>query len=184
MASSKVNAAIAALIEETQIATIDKMVAFLGEKIEVDEDMQKMFEDFKESIKGSAKADLKKATKKSKKSSDESGEEKKKRTRAPSAYNLYIKEKMAEFKEAGHKGNLMKMAIDAWNEDKAAGKVGVKEEKVVEKKEKKTSKTPEPVKAKTPEPVKAKTPEPVAEEEASDAGSDNESDKESSNDYE
>ena len=145
MASSKINAAIAALIEETQVATIDKMVAFLSEKIEVDEDMQKMFEDFKESIKGSAKADLKKATKKSKKSSDEdSGDEKKKRTRAPSAYNLYIKEKMAEFKEAGHKGNLMKMAIEAWNEDKAACKVGkedvvekpaVEEEVVVEKKD-------------------------------------------------
>jgi Ran GTPase-activating protein (RanGAP) involved in mRNA processing and transport len=50
----------------------------------------------------------------------------KKRTRAPSAYNLYIKEKMAEFKAAGHKGNLMKMAIDAWNEDKSSGKIEVK----------------------------------------------------------
>jgi hypothetical protein len=125
MAYSKVTSSIAALIEETQLSTIDKMIAFLGEKIELDDDMQKMFEEFKDSIKGSAKAELKKSSKKSKKSSDESGDVKK-RTRAPSAYNLYIKEKMAEFKAAGHKGNLMKMAIDAWNEDKSSGKIEVK----------------------------------------------------------
>ena len=156
MAFNKVNIALSALVEETQLATVDKIVAFLSEKIEVDEDMQKMFEDFKESIKTQAKADLKKANKKSKKSGDESGDEKK-RTRAPSAYNMYIKEKMAEFKAAGHKGNLMKMAIEAWNEDKAAGKVGkedvepVVEEVVDEKKEEASNKKGKGKKAKVGE---------------------------------
>jgi hypothetical protein len=108
MALSKVNAAVAALIEETKVSTVDKLVHFLGQKIEIDEDMKKMFEEFKEvskvvvkGAKGAAKAE-------------------KKEKRAPSAYNLYIKDKIAEFKAAGHKGNLMKMATDAWNESKKA----------------------------------------------------------------
>lgn len=43
----------------------------------------------------------------------------KSRTRPPSTYNLYIRDKMAKLRSAGHTGNLMRMAIDAWNELKA-----------------------------------------------------------------
>jgi hypothetical protein len=105
MALTKVNSSIAALIEETKVSTVDKLVHFLGQKIEIDEDMKKMFEEFKVASKGSSKG---------------SAKAEKKEKRAPSAYNLYIKDKIAEFKAAGHKGNLMKMATDAWNESKKA----------------------------------------------------------------
>ena len=135
MALNKVNNSIASLIEETALSTVDKLVAFLGEKIEIDEDMRQMFEDFKGTLKAesteaakAAKAEAKK-TKKSKKSdadasdasdksdkSDSDGEKKKKR--APSAYNLFIKEKMAELKAQGLKGNLMSQAVAAWNAEK------------------------------------------------------------------
>ena len=108
MALSKVNTAIAALVEETKVTTVDKLVHFLGQKIEIDEDMKAMFEEFKVVSKVAVKAG---------KGAAKSVEKKEKRP--PSAYNLYIKDKIAEFKAAGHKGNLMKMATDAWNVDKA-----------------------------------------------------------------
>ena len=41
---------------------------------------------------------------------------KKSRTRPPSAYNFFIRDKMAQLRASGHKGNLMRMAIDSWND--------------------------------------------------------------------
>ena len=122
MASIKLNIAIAALVAETQTAVIDKLFAFLGEKIEIDDDMKGYFEEFKTSLKSDQEVDAKaakskKGAKGSKGKETKDGEPKAKR--APSAYNLYIRDKMAEFKAAGHTGNLMKMATDAWNVDKA-----------------------------------------------------------------
>lgn len=40
----------------------------------------------------------------------------KSRTRPPSAYNLFIRDKMNKLRAAGHRGNLMRMAVDAWND--------------------------------------------------------------------
>lgn len=105
MALSKVNTAIAALVEETKVTTVDKLVHFLGQKIEIDDDMKGYFDEFKAASKVTGKGAAKSVEKKEK--------------RPPSAYNLYIKGKIAEFKAAGHTGNLMKMATDAWNADKA-----------------------------------------------------------------
>lgn len=136
MAAIKLNAAIAALVEETQMAVVDRVITFLGEKIEVDDDMKAMFEEFKEVLKAENKEKAKaKKGKKASSGSESDGE--KKRTRPASAYNLYIKDKMAEFKAAGNTGNLMKMAIEAWNADKAAGKIpfelkGDKKDKEIE----------------------------------------------------
>lgn len=112
MALSKVNTAIAALVDETKASTVDKLVHFLGQKIEIDEDLKGFFEEFKAELAKAAKT-----TGKAGKGAAKSVEKKEKRP--PSAYNLYIKDKIAEFKAAGHTGNLMKMATDAWNVDKA-----------------------------------------------------------------
>ena len=136
MASIKVSQAIAALVAETKLSVVDKLIAFLGEKIEIDEDMTQYFEEFKNTLKEESKEATKKAGKKEPKAKEE------KTKRAPSAYNLYIRDKMAEFKAAGHTGNLMKMAIEAWNEDK--GKKT--EEEIVEAK----VNTPEEVKKTSP----------------------------------
>lgn len=112
MASAKLNTSIAALVNETQISTVDKLFAFLGEKIEIDSDMKGYFDEFR--------GTLKVPVVKGKKGVSVSAEAAPKAKRAPSAYNLYIRDKMAEFKAAGHSGNLMKMAIEAWNADKSA----------------------------------------------------------------
>ncbi len=136
MALNNVNIALYSLIEETKLATIDKiidrtidkMVAFISDKIEVDEDnMHNMLQEFKESIKAEAKAEVKTEAKaklkKMNKSSDDDSSDEKKKTRVPSVYNLYIRDKIAELKAAGCKGGLMMLAIEAWNTDKATGKL-------------------------------------------------------------
>jgi hypothetical protein len=107
MASTKLNIAIASLIAETQLSTVDKLFGFLGEKVELDDDMKGYFDEFRGTFKVG------------KKGGGVRMEAAPKAKRAPSAYNLYIRDKMAEFKAAGHTGNLMKMAIEAWNADKS-----------------------------------------------------------------
>ena len=144
MASTKVSQAIAALVAETQMAVVDKLVAFLGEKIEIDEDMTQYFEEFKNTLKEQSKVDTKKAGKKPK-------EEKVKRP--PSQYNLYIRDKMAEFKAAGHSGNLMKMAIEAWNADK-----GAKADEIVATEEVTINPAKPPTDEEKEKPAKAKAP--------------------------
>lgn len=122
MASTKLNIAIAALVAEAQLSTVEKLFAFLGEKIEIDDDMKGYFEEFKATLKVDQEVEAKAAKSNNKKGKKAEDGEEKKPKRAPSAYNLYIRDKMAEFKAAGHSGNLMKMAIEAWNADKAATK--------------------------------------------------------------
>jgi hypothetical protein len=118
----KLTIAIAAIREETALSTLEHFKEFLADKIVLDEDMLAMFTEFKATIpatyKAAAKAEAKvaRAAKKLTKLATTPAEKKK---RAPSQYNLYIKAKMAEFKEQGHTGNLMKMAIEAWKEEKA-----------------------------------------------------------------
>ena len=114
-----VNKAVASVVAdsvfEAKKKVIDEFAAFLADKIEFDDDMKGYFDSFKASL-SLEKIEVPKETKKGKKSSDEEGGEKKKR--APSAYNLYIKDKMAEIKaeKPELKGKeLMKAAIDAWN---------------------------------------------------------------------
>lgn len=124
MALAKVNVSIAALMEETALSTVDKLVAFLGEKIEIDEDMQQMFADFKATLKVTpppqvdAEKPKKKASKKAAAATSSDEEKPEKAKRAPSSYNMYLSAKIAELKAQGAKGNLMKLAIEAWKTSK------------------------------------------------------------------
>lgn len=159
MALIKVNVAIAALIEETAMSTVDKLVAFLGEKLEIDEDMQQMFADFKATLKVTPAATTeqqptkKKPSKKAAAATSSDEEKPAKAKRAPSAYNMYLSAKIAELKAQGAKGNLMKLAIEAWKASKDTNTVTTAEP------------VPEPTK-KSPTPPLA--PAPVAEESDSD----------------
>lgn len=102
--------ALAALSEEVALKTVSGLQEFLSEKLEFDDDMTNMFEEYRKKV----VADIKVQYKNERSSSKKNGEKKK---RAPSAYNLYIKEKMAEIKAAQSelKGKeLMKEAIKAW----------------------------------------------------------------------
>lgn len=117
MALNNVHKALAGLVEDTALTTVDKLVTFLSDKIEFDDDMKALFEDFKKTTKEEIKASFK--NDRSKKA--RGGEEKKKRE--PSAYNLFIKEKMAQIKAKRPelKGKeLMKEAIDEWKKTKTA----------------------------------------------------------------
>jgi hypothetical protein len=116
-----INKAVAGLVLEAKKQVIADFAAFLGEKIDFDEDMTGYFEEFTKTlqVEKPPKAGKGKGGKKAAGSSDEGVPKKK---RAPSAYNIYIKNKMAEIKEKKPelKGkDLMKAAIEAWNADKA-----------------------------------------------------------------
>ena len=110
-----INKVVAGLVLEAKKQVIADFAAFLGEKIDFDEDMTGYFAEFTKTLQ------VEKPPKagKGKKASDDGVAKKK---RAPSAYNIYIKNKMAEIKEKKPelKGkDLMKAAIEAWNADKA-----------------------------------------------------------------
>lgn len=114
-----INKAVAEVVFAAKQQVLKDFAAFLAEKIDFDEDMQGYFDDFAKTL------EVEKPPKASgkKKSSDSSDGEGAKKKRKPSAYNLYIKGKMAEIKEKNPemKGKeLMKAAIEAWNADKAA----------------------------------------------------------------
>lgn len=125
------------MIEETSLQTVDKLVTFLETKIEVDDDLKQMFADFKtqllEELKEEAKAAAKGGKSKRGKGGASDGEPEKKK-RAPSAYNLFIKEKMAAIKaekpELKSK-ELMAEAIQMWKAQK--GGEGTGEESEAEK---------------------------------------------------
>ena len=118
-----INKAVADVVFEAKKQVIADFATFLAEKIDFDDDMTGYFEEFTKTLQVEKPAKVGKG-KKSASSSDEEGVKKK---RAPSAYNIYIKNKMAEIKakQPELKGKeLMKAAIEAWNADKASGAVG------------------------------------------------------------
>ena len=118
MAMSKVNKAISDMVKSIEASTVEKVKSFITEKIatEYDEELleavTKMFEEISEDIGKNSQADN---IKKGKKPASD------KKKRAPTEYNLFLKEKMAEIKAAGTtlKGkDLMKAAIELWREKK------------------------------------------------------------------
>lgn len=122
MASTKVTKAVQVLVEETSLEVVDKLGAFFETKIEMDDDMKGYFEEFKTQLKEHLKEEAKAVGKGAKKAKVMVDGEKKKR--APSAYNLFIKDKMAEIKvnQPDLKSkDLMKEAIAMWKAQKEAG---------------------------------------------------------------
>jgi hypothetical protein len=116
MAFAKITSLIEAAVKDGQLATFDNFITFLGTKIDIDEDMQSYIDEFKKTLVVKKKASPK-GKGKAKAAAEEEKTEKKKR--APSAYNLFIRDKMAELRTAGHKGNLMKLAVEEWKKSKA-----------------------------------------------------------------
>jgi hypothetical protein len=159
MAFLKVTKAMNALVEETSFAVVDKLMAFLDTRIEMDEDMKALFGEFKEQLTGELKETAKAVTK-SGKAAKAPGEK-----RAPSAYNLFIREKMAELKEEDPTMTAqerMKAATVLWREHKEALEPSDEEAPKAPKASKKATKAPKKAKAAEEEPVEE---EPVEEEE-------------------
>lgn len=94
-----VSSAISDAVYESKHQSIDEIMSFLSEKIVLDDDMQAYFKEFKSKI----THDMSKSITK--------------RSRDPSAYNMWIKAKMAEIKQQNPniKGKvLMLCAITEW----------------------------------------------------------------------
>jgi len=136
MSFTTVNKAVAALVMEAKLSVVDDLVTFLEAKIEVDGDLKAMFDEFKENLKENEEKAVKAAGKKvkggKKSSSDESGEKKK---RAPSVFNLYVKDVMPDMK-AKHPDikdgkQMIGFASEAWKSDPMASFI---KEKVAEMK--------------------------------------------------
>ena len=129
-----VNKAVANVVMDAKMSVVDDLVAYLESKIEVDDDLRAMFDEFKSNLKESEEKVVKDAGKKIKGSKKTaSGEEKKKR--APSVFNLYVKDVMPEMK-ASHPdikdGKLMiGFASESW---KSSPKAAFIKEKVLEMK--------------------------------------------------
>lgn len=116
--ANKIQSTFAALVGEVQIDTVDRLFAFLETKIDMDEDMQSFFAEFK----GQLKAEVPKTRKKT-------VADGKKVPRTPTVMNCFVKIKMAALKADGLTGNLMKEAMEAWNEEKTKDTDMVKEAK-------------------------------------------------------
>lgn len=81
-----------------QVNTVDALVAEFRKRWDFQEDDEKMIQDFKDSL-------------------VKSNDAKPKRTRAPSAYNLFVQSKKDELIAAGFKGkDLIREAAKLWKE--------------------------------------------------------------------
>ena len=98
---TKTDSLVSSLIENVAIDTLEKFKIYMAEKVELDDDMLEIFESFKKDL--------------GKQGTKSSGTKQKK---ALSPYNIYIQNKIKELKEQGHTGNVMKLAIQAYNEEK------------------------------------------------------------------
>ena len=129
-----VNKAVAGVVMDAKLAVVDDLVQYLESKIEVDDDLRAMFDEFKSNLKESEEKVVKDAGKKVKSSKKTaSGEEKKKR--APSVFNLYVKDVMPDMK-AKHPDikdgkQMIGFASESWKTDPMATFI---KEKVLEMK--------------------------------------------------
>jgi hypothetical protein len=122
MAFPTVQSAVAKVVMDAKLKVFDDLVTFLDAKIEIDDELKVALAAFKDSLKESEEKAVKAAGKKSKKNASDGETEKKKR--APSLFNLFVKDKMPELK-AQHPdvkdGKLMiGFASEAWKTDPLA----------------------------------------------------------------
>ncbi len=132
MAFSSVCVAVAKVVMEAKLNVVDEMVAFLETKIEMDDDLKSIFKEFKENLKESEEKVVKDSGKGKKgKGKKDDGVEKKKR--APSVFNLYVKDVMPMLKEKHPEikngKELISLAGEEW---KTSAKAQFIKEKVAE----------------------------------------------------
>jgi hypothetical protein len=111
MAYPTINAAVSKLILEAKMQVIDDFIKMLDEKIEIDNDLQGQFDEFKKSLEEASKA----ASKASKTTSKEP-----KKKRSATLFNLFVKEKQAQLKAEHPEENgkaIIGMASKSWKED-------------------------------------------------------------------
>jgi hypothetical protein len=118
MAFQNVLKAVAQTVLDAKVSVVDDLLAFLGTKVEVDDDVKAIFAEFKGTLKVE-KVTAPKKGKASKKSSDDEEEPKKKRV--ASIFNLYVKDMMPVLKEkhpeVKNGKELMTLASESWKTD-------------------------------------------------------------------
>ena len=117
------NEAIAQITYESKVAAVDNLESHMAQKVEIDNDMKEIFTSFKEQLKTEYE-ESKKASKKGKKGAKGGASDVPKQKKAPTAYNIFIKEKIAEIKaqnpDLKNGKELLKMATEAWKSRPAA----------------------------------------------------------------
>jgi len=121
--------AIAAVMQSAMqantMATLDKFFALLGDKIEIDDDMQAMFDEYKASLATTTIIETEEDdnnttnAKKTTKTTNTTKTKAPKKPRAPRAttgYNLFMTEKVKELKANGETGKLMPVVAKMWKE--------------------------------------------------------------------
>ena len=102
MAFPSVTQAVAKIVLDSKIFAVNKLVKFLGTKMEIDEDFNGWIEEFVETLRIEETKEMKETVKEAKKTSKKikiANGEIEKKTRDPTIYNLYVKENMSYFKE-------------------------------------------------------------------------------------
>lgn len=116
MAMNAVTSALSKLVVETRLDVVEKMKAFLQDKLEMEEsDLNDLVEEFKGTLELAVKETK---VKKGKKGSNEEGEEKPKKKRAAGPYNLFLGEQIKILKAASpdskESKKFMAQAQEAW----------------------------------------------------------------------
>lgn len=114
MALVKAQKALIALAEETSLTTVDKLVAFLADRVTFDDDMNEMVNEFKATLKEEYKTATKGAVSKASAAP--------KKPRAPTEYNLFAKELIPELKKKNPDmvgKELMALVATEWKKKKA-----------------------------------------------------------------
>jgi cobalamin biosynthesis protein CobT len=136
MAYTAITKAVANVVMDAKLSVIDDLITFLESKIDVDDDLKGMFDEFKSNLKDSEEKVVKAAGKKiSKGKGDKSESVEPKKKRAPSVFNLYVKDVMPDMK-AKHPDvkdgkQMMTFASSSWKTDPMAHFI---KEKVIEMK--------------------------------------------------
>jgi hypothetical protein len=95
MAYTAITKAVANVVMDAKLSLIDDLITFLETKIEVDDDLKGMFEDFKSNLKESNEKVVKNVGKKiTKRKGEKSESDEPKKKRAPSVFNLRVKDVM------------------------------------------------------------------------------------------
>jgi len=126
MAFPIIQQAVAKVLMESKLKLVDELVEFFGSKVDIDEEIQKIFQEFKDNLKENEEKFVKNAGKKIKLATE-------KKKRQPSIFNMYVKDVMPTIKSSnvdikdGKK--LISIAAESWKTDPMAAFI---KEKVIE----------------------------------------------------
>lgn len=126
MAFTIINQAVAKVVMDAKLNIVDELITYLGSKIELDDDIKNIFNEFKLNLKEHEEKIVKIAGKKIKVETN-------KKKRQPSVFNMYVKDVMPSIKEKnldikdGKK--LISMAAESWKTEPMA--LFIKEQSVL-----------------------------------------------------